>query len=78
MITYNTIIDEVRNVPIDKLDELYHFVHKLAVKKTTKSKHKGGRTFEGIFNGMKQEDFNDFLSITKENRAELFERKFDI
>jgi hypothetical protein len=82
MLTLNLILKEIKDVPVEKLEEVYEYVHSLAVKKkndTSKKKNKKSLLdFSGILSDMSEEDYQDFVNHTKKVRKELFNRKFDI
>ena len=68
--TLNTILKEMKDVPVNRLEELYQFVHSL----TSKAKHKEGLrkkilSFGGAFSDMSDKDYADFLSHTKKHHG---------
>lgn len=80
MLTLNTILEEIKEVPVDRLEELYRYVHSLTGKKKA-AKRRGKKSlldFSGILSDMSEEDYQDFVNHTKKVRKELFNRKFDI
>jgi hypothetical protein len=79
MSTLNTIIEEMKNVPVNRLDEIYQFIHAM----TPNTKHsdrlrKRILSFGGAFSDMSSADYDDFINQTKKTRSELLDRKFDI
>ena len=79
MLTINAILKEIKDVPANRLEELYQFVHSLTPKnKPTENVRKKILSFGGAFSDMSNEDYSDFLSQTKKTRIELFERKIDL
>ena len=65
MLTLNTILEELKNVPPDRLEDLYSFIHSLkADSKKSASSKKKILSFAGSFNDMSQKDYNDFLKKT--------------
>ena len=79
MFTLNTILKEINDLPADRLDEVYEFVHSL----NTDAKHKVNLrkkilSFAGAFSDMPQKEYADFKKYTKTARAKLFDRKIDI
>jgi len=79
MLTLNTILKEIKEVPVNRLEELYQFVHSLTPKaKQSENVRKKILSFGGAFSDMSNEDYADFLSQTKKNRTELFERKIEL
>ena len=79
MLTLNTILEELKNVPVDRLDDLYSFIHSLkANPEKPKSSRKKILSYAGSFNDMSQKDYNDFLKETKKTRIDLFERDINL
>jgi hypothetical protein len=72
MPTLNAILKEVKEVPANRLDELYEFVHSLtSMPKQTESLRKKILSFAGAFSDMSDEDYSEFLDQTKKTRAKL-------
>ena len=79
MLTLNTILEEMKDVPIDRLEELYQFVHSLSSKtKQTDNMHKKILSFGGVFSDMSNSDFSDLIDHTKKIRSNLFERNIEL
>ncbi len=79
MLTLNTIIKELKNVPINRLEELYQFVHLLTpATKQTEAAKKKILSYGGAFDDMSDKDYADFLKHTKKARTKLFDRNLDI
>ncbi len=79
MLTINTILKELKEVPVNRLEELYQFVHSLTLKtKHTESLRKKIISFGGAFSDMSSKDYSDFLNQTKKARVNLFDRKIDL
>ncbi len=79
MLTINTIIKEIKDVPVNRLEDLYQFVHSLSSSKTqTENLRKKIISFGGAFSDMTEEDFTDFLNHTKKARTALFDRKIEL
>ena len=79
MPTLNTILKELKDVPVNRLEELYQFVHSLTP--TTKQKESIRKkiiSFGGAFSDMSNKDYSDFLNQTKKTRERLFERSIDL
>lgn len=75
MLTLNTILKELKNVPVDKLKDLYSIIHSLRAntKKTTASS-KQILSFAGAFKDMEHSDYEEFVQETKKTRIQLFDR----
>ena len=79
MLTINTILKELKDVPVNRLEELYQFVHSLTPKtKKTESLRKKIISFGGAFSDMSNKDYSEFLNQTKKARTNLFDRNFEL
>ena len=79
MPTLNTILKELKDVPVNRFEELYQFVHSLTpATKQTESLRKKIISFGGAFSDMSNKDYSDFLNQTKKTRERLFERSIDL
>jgi len=79
MSTMEVILKEMKEVPVNRLDELYQFIHSM----TTSAKHSEKLqrkilSFGGAFSDMSNKDYTEFLDQTKSTRVNLFDRKFEI
>lgn len=79
MLTLNTILKELRNVPIDRLEDLYSIIHSFRAntKKSDKRREKI-LSFAGAFGELPEKDYNDFLQHTKNTRDNLFDRDVNL
>lgn len=73
MFPINSIIREINELPADRLDEVYEFVHALNKKASTDSKNKI-LNYAGAFSDMSKEDYKDFAVQTKKMRKDFFNR----
>ncbi len=79
MLTLNTILKELKNVPVDRLEDLYSIIHSLrANTKKSDKRSKKILSFAGSFNNMSENDYNDFLQQTKQTRNDLFDRDINL
>ena len=79
MLTLNTILEELKSVPVDRLEDLYSFIHSLkANPKKSESSKKKILSYAGSFNTMPQKDYDDFLKETKRTRIDLFDRDINL
>lgn len=79
MSTINAILKEMKEVPVNRLEELYQFVHSMtATTKRSESLRKKILSFGGVFSDMSSEDYSDFLDQTKNTRNGLFDRKIEL
>lgn len=71
----NTILKEIKNVPTNRLEDLYQFMRSL-IPKTKKNSALRDKilSFAGAFSDMKDEDYTGFINRTKKIRTELFDR----
>ena len=77
--TFKTILREMRDIPAERLEELYQYVHSLNPKsKRTNSLRKQILSFAEAFSDMSNKDYKDFLKQTIKTRSKLFERKFNV
>ena len=66
MLTLNTILKEMKDVPVNRLEELYQFVHSLTPKiKQTDTLRKKILSFGGAFSDMSVKDYSGFVNQTK-------------
>ena len=71
MSTLNSIIKEMKDVPVNRLEELYQFIHAMTPKtKQSDSLRKKILSFGGAFSDMSSKDYSDFLNQTKKARSE--------
>lgn len=77
--TFKTILKEMRDIPAERLEELYQYVHSLNPKsKRTESSRKQILSFAGAFSDMSNKDYKDFLKQTKKTRSKLFDRHINL
>ena len=78
MSTLNTILNELKNVPADKLEDLYSIIHSLSAnaKKAGKANQEI-LSFAGSFGDISS-DYNDFVRHTKQTRKNLFDRNINL
>ncbi len=79
MPTLNTILKEIKNVPVDRLEDLYSIVHSLRAN-TKKSNNTAKKilSFAGAFGSMPEKDYKDFQKQTKQTRNNLFDRDINL
>jgi len=77
--TLNAIIKEIKNIPINRLEELYQFIHSMTpVTGHNESLRKKILSFGGSFSDMSSEDYSEFLNQTKPSRTELFNHDIEV
>ena len=76
MLTLKKILEEIKDVPLNRLEELYQFIHSLTPKtKQNETSRKKIHSFGGAFRDMSSKDYSDFLKQTKKIRRTLFDRQ---
>jgi len=79
MSTLNTILKELKNVPVDRLEDLYSIIHSLQENtKKSDTTSKKILSFAGSFEDMTEKDYNEFAEHTKNTRNHLFDRDFSL
>jgi len=79
MVTFNTIIEQLKNVPADRLEDVYAIVHSLGANtKNTGETSNEILSFAGSFADMAEKDYNDFLQQTQQTRNDLFDRDINV
>lgn len=79
MLTLNAILKELKNVPVDRLEDLYSIIHSLrANTKKSDETSKQILSFAGSFSDMSEKDYDEFLQQTKQSRNDLFDRDFSL
>jgi hypothetical protein len=79
MLTLNTIIKEIKDVPVNRLEELYQFVHSLTQSaQQTETQRAQILAFGGAFSDMSQDDYADFVDQTQKTRSQLFDRNIEL
>ena len=79
MLTLDTIFKEIEKVPVNRLNDLYSFIHSLKSNtKTTKENRNKILSFSGSFKDMTQKDYDDFIIESTKTRNELFDRNIDL
>jgi len=79
MLLLNAILKEMKDIPAERMEELYQYVHSLSSNtKQTEKVRKKILSFSGAFSDMSEEDYIDFLSQTKKIRTNLFERNIEL
>jgi hypothetical protein len=79
MLTLNAILKELKNVPVDRLEDLYSIIR--SFKGNTKKSDKRAKrilSFAGAFSEIGDNDYNDFLTHTRETRDKLFDREINL
>ncbi len=79
MLTLNTILKEIKDVPVNRLEELYQFIHSMTPPiKQTEGLRKKILSYGGAFSDMSNQDYSDYIGQTKKTRSNLFDRNIDL
>lgn len=80
MLTLNNILKEIKDVPVNRLEELYQIVHSFtpATNKHTDNNRTRILSFAGSFSDMADKEYSDYLAQTKKVRSRLFERNINL
>jgi hypothetical protein len=79
MQTINTILKELKNVPVNRLEELYQVVHSFtSVPRQPEKFQRKILSYAGAFSDMSIEDYSDYLNQTIKTRNGLFNRKIEL
>ena len=82
MLTINNILKEMKDVPANRLEELYQFVHSLTPSiKQVKGNEKTRKkilSYGGAFSDMSSKDYSEFVNQTKKVRSKLFDRSSEL
>lgn len=79
MLTYNNILKEIKEIPVDRLEEVYEFIHSINPNTDkTETRRKKILSYGGAFSDMSKKDYSDFLKHTKKTRKQLFDRNIDL
>lgn len=71
----NAILKEIKDVPLNRLEELYEFIHSITpMTKQNESVREKILSFGGSFSDMSDEDYSDFLHEMKKTRLNFFDR----
>lgn len=74
MLTLNSILKEIKDVPVDRLEEVYQFVHSLTLPtQISDTRRKKILSYAGCFSDMDDADYEDFVAHTQQTRSKLFE-----
>ena len=79
MLTINRIIKEMREVQVERLEELYQLVHSFTPKtKQNDLARQKILSFGGAFSDMSEKDYGEYLSHTKKVRSSFFDRNIEL
>ena len=78
MHTINHIINEMKNIPVNRLEEVYQLLRALNPNRKNINKTEARAkilSFAGAFSDMTRKDYEEFLNVTIKTRNQLFNRK---
>ena len=74
MVTYDNIIKEINELPVARLEEVYHYVHSINVNTNPDKRQKEYiLSFAGLFNDMTDEDISDYDQYVQNTRTRFFD-----
>lgn len=75
MLTLNTIVEELKDVPVNRLEELYSIIQSFkASPKKNGQKSEDILSFAGAFEDIPEKEYTGLVQHTKDTRNELFNR----
>ncbi|OQX99436.1 MAG: hypothetical protein B6I24_02630 [Bacteroidetes bacterium 4572_128] len=78
-VTYQTIINEINQIPVFYLQEAFQILHsfneKIADKKANRNQI---LSLAGTWNDMSDKDFQDMINEIKSNRNEIFSKNIEL
>jgi hypothetical protein len=75
MLTFNAILKELKDVPVNRLEELYQLVISMTPKtKQTPTSRKKILSYGGAFGDMSEKDYTEYLNQTQKTRNQTFDR----
>ena len=74
MITIDTILEEIKDIPSGRLSEIYQFIHSLNINNNNDFRRRKIMSFAGLLSDMSDEDYTDFVEETKRIRQSEPER----
>lgn len=79
MLTVNNILKEIKDIPVNRLEEAYQLVQSLTPTiKSSKQQQKKILSFGGSFKDLSAKDYKEYIDYTKNTRAKLFDRSVEI
>ena len=79
MATLNTIFEEIKDIPVERLNDVYQFVHSLNIyyKSDDCERRANILSCAGMLSDMSDEDYFDFVKETKRIRQNTTERNLE-
>lgn len=75
MTILKSIRKEIKDVPVNRLEEIYQMVHALVPsQKHSEAAREKILSYGGSFSDMSNKDYDDFVNFTRNTRSELFDR----
>lgn len=79
MLRINSIIKEINEIPENRLQEIYEYIHSINPKSEKSDlNRKNILSFAGAFADLTTSEYSSFIKETKRTRAKLFSRKIDL
>ena len=78
-ITYKTIIEEINQIPVEFLEEVYNIIHSFGKKDTNLKRNRDKiLNFAGSWTDMTDEDFYDMMTEIKNSKEDMFSRNIEL
>lgn len=80
MVTMNNILKEIKDVPVNRYEELYQLVRSLTNKNKSVDEdlRKKILSFGGAFSDMSDKDYAEYVDRTKQTRKNNFDRNINL
>lgn len=79
MLTINTLLREIKEVPVNRLEELYQLIQALTPRTSSPAgNHQQIMSFAGAFSEMSDQDYAAYTAHIGQIRASLFDRNIEI
>lgn len=73
--TLDTILQEMNEIPLNQLEEVYEFIHSMTPPKNINERmRKKILSYAGAFSDMSEKDYSEFRAYLKKTREEIFTR----
>jgi hypothetical protein len=79
MLTINTLLNEIKDVPVSRLEELYQLIQALTPRATSSEANRQQiLSFAGAFSDMSEQEYAAYTAQTRQLRTSLFDRNIEI
>lgn len=78
-VTYQTIIDEINQIPVSFLEDLYKIIHSFNIREFDKEKNREKvLQLSGAWSDMPEEDYFDMMNEINRTKGEMFNRDIEL